>query len=332
MATNFFRTYVDDRSFIRGAGRLLTLPITEAMPEKISDVIALAPQVGVNDVQTITVTATGGDFTVTLDMDPSGVSDPVVSSDIAAPGTAAGVQTAIQGMTNVGAGNAIVTGAAGGPYVVTFEGALADTAIPLMTLQTGALTGGGATIAHTTPGLPTLALYDAQPNWTDLGATKNGITITINNGEDTFDIDQQLTIIASQPNSWTLTVGTSLAESTPERMQFAWEGSEITIDSTPASGAEQQIGFGAPNYYIQRRVAVLFQRPTGLVRGYFFRIAQRSPQESSLVHSKTGDQQSIPILMNCLADTTITDVLSQLFIIRDQAIPGVDVAGVGATS
>jgi hypothetical protein len=327
MATNFFRTYVDDRSFIRGAGRILITDITNPMPEKISDVIALAPSAGVDDVQTITLTAAGGTYTVTLDMDPNGVSDPVVSGTIAAPGTMAALQTALQAMSNIGAGNVIVSGADGGPYICTFGGALADTFIPTMTIQTADLTGGTGAIAHTTPGSPTLGLYDAEANWTDLGATKNGITITINNGEDTFDIDQQLSIIASQPNSWTLTVGTSLAESTPERMQVAWEGSAITIDNTPSSGAEQQIGFGTPNYYIQRRVAVLFQRPSGLIRGYFFRICQRSPQESSLVHAKTGDQQSIPILFNCLADNTITDVLSQLFIIRDQAIPGVDVLG-----
>lgn len=321
MATNFFRTFVDDRSFIRGAARILVTPVANPMPQKISDVIALSPAAGASDVQTITVTATGGTFTVTLDFAPSGISSPVTSGAITAPGTAAAVQTALQAMTNVGTGNATVTGAAGGPYVVTFGGALANTFVPTMVLGTAALTGGTATVAHTTQGTPALGLYDAQPLWTDLGATKNGITITINNGEDTFDIDQQLTIIASQPNSWTCTVGTSLAESTPERMQVAWEGSAITIDNTPTSGPEEQIGFGAPNYYIQRRVAVLFQRPTGKIRGYFFRICQRSPAESSLVHAKTGDQQSIPVLFSVLADTSVSDVLQQLFIIRDQSIP-----------
>jgi hypothetical protein len=322
MATNFFRTYVNDRSFIRGAARILVTPVSNPMPQKISDVIALAPVTGTNDVQTITVTATGGSFTVTLDFAPNGVSSPVTSAPITAPPTADTIQAALQAMSNVGTGNATVSGT--GPWVVTFGGTLADSAVPTMVLGTASLTGGTATVAHTTQGSPALSLYDAQPNWTDLGATKNGITITINNGEDTFDIDQQLSIIASQPNSWTCTVGTSLAESTPERMQVAWEGSAITIDNTPASGPEEQIGFGTPNYYIQRRVAVLFQRPSGLIRGYFFRICQRSPAESSLVHAKTGDQQSIPVLFNVLADNSVSDVLSQLFIIRDQAVVGQD--------
>jgi hypothetical protein len=326
LATNFFRTYVDDRSFIRGAARILIAPITQAMPAKISDVVALAPVTGQNDVQTIseaTGPPTAGTFTVTIDFAPNGVSSPVTSAPIAYNATAAAVQTAITGMSNVGAGNAVCAGGPlpGTPVTVTFEGALADSYVPLMTIQNGGLAGGTLQAVHTTPGTANLNLYDAQAGWSELGATKNGITISINNSEDTFTIDQQLSIIGSQPTGWTLTVGTSLAESTPERMQVAWEGSAITIDTTPASGPEEQIGFGAPNYYIQRRIAVLFQRPSGLIRAYFFRIAQRSPQESSLTHASTGDQQSIPVLFNCLADNTITDVLSQFFIIRDQSIP-----------
>lgn len=319
MATNFFRTYVDDRSFIRGAGRLLIAPITQDMPAKIADVIALAPAAGTSAVQTISETGppTAGDFTLTL--------DEVTSGNIAWDATAAAVQAALVAMSNIGAGNVSCAGGPlpGTPVVATFQGTLADSVVDLMTATSTGLTGGTADVVLTTPGVPTYALYDAMAGWSDLGATKNGITITINNGEDTFDIDQQLSIIGSQPNSWTVTVGSSLAESTPERMQIAWEGSAITIDNTPMSGPEEQIGFGAPNYYIQRRLAVLFQRPSGLIRGYFFRITQRSPQESSLVHAKTGDQQSIPVLFNCLADNTITDVLSQFFIIRDQSIPSI---------
>lgn len=325
MAANFFRTFVDDRSFIRGAGRFMVAPITQAFPSKISDVIALAPSVGANDVQTITETGppTAGNFTVTLDFAPGGIASPVVSGNIAWNSTAAAAQAILQAMSNIGAGNVICSGGPlpGTPIVCTFQGALADELVPVMVPNSTGLTAGAAVVTHTTPGAPTLAIYDAMPGWGDLGATKNGITISINNSEDTFEIDQQLSIIGSQPSGWTVTVGSSLAESTPERMQVAWMGSAITIDNTPSSGPEEQIGFGAPNFYIQRRVAVLFQRPSGLIRGYFFRICQRSPQESSLVHAKTGDQQSIPVLFNVLADNNIVDVLSQFFIIRDQSVP-----------
>lgn len=214
--TDFHRTFVDDRSFIRGAARILVAPYTQARPTKIADVIALE-------------------------------ADPV--------------------------------------------------------------------------GPPPVALYDAEAGWVDLGATKTGIQITMNNAEETFDVDQILGDISSQPTNWECSVGTQLAEDTPERMQMAWEGSAISVDATPTTGSEQEIGFGNPSFYTVRRLAVLFQRPNGKIRAYLFHKVQRTPQESSVTHSKTGEQISIPTRFKVLADSTITDPLKRFFIIRDQDVP-----------
>lgn len=316
MATAFHRVYVNDRSFIRGAARFLASPITQPMPAQISDVISMGPSVGQNDVQTISETGppTAGNFKVTL--------DGVTSGNITYNAAASAVQTALQAMSSIGSGNVTCSGGPlpGSPVVCTFASTLAKTTMDLLAVDSSGLTSGSASVAHTTIGGPDLSLYDAKPGWVDLGATKNGITIAINNAEETFDIDQQLGIIGSQPTSWTCTVATSLAEATPERMQIAWQGSAITVDNTPASGPEQEFGVGAAYFYIQRRLAVLYQRPSNLIRAYFFRIAQRSPAESSLVYNKTGEQQSIPVTFNVLPDLTITDVLKQFFIIRDQAV------------
>lgn len=166
---------------------------------------------------------------------------------------------------------------------------------------------------------PIAATWAAQTDWVDLGATKTGIQITINNAEESFDIDQSMADIASAPTSWECSVGTQLAEFTPEKMQLAWEGSAITIDSAATGGPEKEIGFGQPTSYTQRRLAVMFQRPNGKVRGYFFRKTQRMPQESSITHAKTGEQVSIPVRFKCLADTEETDIRKRFFIIRDQA-------------
>ncbi len=214
---DFHRTFVDDRSFIRGAARILIAPLTTARPTKIEDVIALT--------------------------------------------------------------------AAAGP--------------------------------------PAVALYDAKPTWTDLGATKTGIQITINNAEETFDIDQQLGDIASQPTSWECSVGTALAEMTPERLQIAWEGSAITLDATPTTGSEQEIGFGSPVAYTKRRLAVLFQRPNSKIRAYLFHEVQRQPQESAVTHNKTGEQISVPVRFRVLNEQSITDVNKRFFVIRDQDVPAV---------
>jgi hypothetical protein len=308
---DFHRTWVDDRSFIRGAGRLLIAPLSVARPSKIDDVIQLGTT-ATNEVQTVTLngTPTGGTFTLTF----RGQTTAPIAYDAA--NTA--VQTALQALSTIGTGNATVTGT--GPWIVTFAGTLGGSNVEMLVGNGTGLTGGttpSVTVAETTQGS---GQYDSRPGWTDLGATKTGIQITVNNAEETFDVDQILGDISSQPTNWECSVGTQLAEMTPERMQFAWEGSAITLDTTPTTGAEQEIGFGNPTGYTQRRLAVLFQRPNGLVRGYFFHRVQRQPQESSITHAKTGDQISIPVRFRVLADSTIIDTQKRFFIVRDQAV------------
>jgi len=208
--TDFHRTDVNDRSFIRGAARILVAPYTHARPTRISDVIALASASGV-------------------------------------------------------------------------------------------------------------ALYDAASGWTDLGATKTGIQITVNNAEESFDVDQIQGDISSAPTNWECSVGTQLAEMTPQRLRVAWEGSAITTDAGPTR-PEEEIGFGNPSFYTPRRLAVLFQRADGDIRAYFFWRCQKTPQESSVTHNKTGEQISVPVRFKVLADTTLTDPYKRFFIIRDQAV------------
>jgi len=178
--------------------------------------------------------------------------------------------------------------------------------------------------AGTTVSFPTkisdvinMSTYDATGSWNELGATKTGIQISINNAEESFDIDQILGDISSQPTSWEVSVGTQLAEMTEERLQIAWEGSSISLDSTVTPN-EKEIGFGQPSSYTQRRLAILFQRPNGKIRGYFFRKAQRTPQESNVTHAKTGEQISIPTRFKMLADSSVSDPYKRFFIIRDQ--------------
>ncbi len=157
-------------------------------------------------------------------------------------------------------------------------------------------------------------LYDAQAGWTDLGATKTGIQISVNNTEEAFDIDQVLGDIDSLPTAWEVSVSTQLAEFTPEKLQIAWEGSAITTNGA----SEEVISFGQPSSYTKRRLAVLFQRPNGNIRAYSFWKVQRLPQESTVTHAKTGEQVSIPASFRVMPDTTIVDPYARFFSIFDQ--------------
>lgn len=110
---------------------------------------------GVNEVQSVTVDATAGQYKITF----SGQQ----TADIAYNATAQELEDALVALSNIGAGDVDVTGGpgdAGGttPYVVTFQGALAETDVAQMTTQAGTtpLSGGASTavVGTTTPGSP----------------------------------------------------------------------------------------------------------------------------------------------------------------------------------
>jgi hypothetical protein len=178
--------------------------------------------------------------------------------------------------------------------------------------------------ANITVGFPTtiaavvnMSTFDAMAGWNDLGATKTGITISVNSTEETFDVDQIYGDIDALPTNWECSVTTSLAEVSLDRLAIAWEGSPVTLD-TNVTPNEKEMGFGQPRNYTHRRLAVLFQRPNGKIRGYFFRNVVRGAQESSTVFAKTGEQQSVPVRFRAFADSSIADQYKRYFIIRDQ--------------
>jgi hypothetical protein len=149
--------------------------------------------------------------------------------------------------------------------------------------------------------------YDTVGDWEDLGATKTGVTISTNNAEETFDVDQVLGDIASAPVNWEASVSTALAEPTLEHIQLAWEGSDI---STNAS-SERVMGYGQPTSYTKRQLAVLYKGDNDKIRAHVFRKVQLQPVESS-------EQISIPVQFKALADDTVEDVKSRFFIIIEQ--------------
>jgi hypothetical protein len=95
---------------------------------------------GASEVQTITISGvpTGGTFVLDFNGQPT--------APLAYNAATSAVQTALQGLSTIGAGNATVTGTAGTSYVVTFAGALANQNVPQI-VATHNFTGG------TTPGI-----------------------------------------------------------------------------------------------------------------------------------------------------------------------------------
>jgi hypothetical protein len=164
--------------------------------------------------------------------------------------------------------------------------------------------------------------YDAAGNWTDLGATKTGIQVSINHAEETFDVDQILADIESVPVNWECSVQTALAEMTLEHLQVAWEGGEITTNAATTSGVDERaMGYGQPTKYTRRVLAVLYKSDVDLIRAFVFRRVQLMPIESQVTFNKTGEQISIPVQFKALADTSI-DTLNERFFVTYEQISG----------
>lgn len=158
-----------------------------------------------------------------------------------------------------------------------------------------------------------LSSYVAASGWNDLGATKGGITITRNNTEEVFDVDQIAGEIDSRPVDWEQTIATNLAEATLQRMTVAWEGGTVTT-----AGGVETLGVGNPTIYTKRMLAVLYKKDDDKLRAHVFRKVQRSAVESAAAFNKTGDQQNLPVSFRALADTSITDVHTRVQVIFNQ--------------
>lgn len=107
---------------------------------------------GVNERQRITLIGTYSGGTFTLSWDPGGGTE--TTGNIAYDATAADVQSALEALTTPGPGDFAVTGSAGGPWFVSFEGTYAETDVNLMSVDGTNLTGGGSVdVETTTPGV-----------------------------------------------------------------------------------------------------------------------------------------------------------------------------------
>jgi uncharacterized protein len=139
---------------------------------------------------TWTLTFAGGvtAFTVT-------VNGHTTSSQTLAGLTAAALQTAIQSLASVGAGNAIVTGATGGPFTVALAGAMAATYEPSSFVTA---TGTGVTVAQTKAGTPKVGSVTIE----DQGEAPQP-TLEISAKYPTTEVDISYSIQAgSQPNTF----------------------------------------------------------------------------------------------------------------------------------
>lgn len=131
-----------------------------------------------NEVQSVTEGGAGlTSFTLTYSGQTTG--------SIAAAATAATVQTALEALSNIAVGDVVVTGPTSGPYIVTFQGLLADTNVAAMTATP---TGGSGTV--------TIATVTGGNTGDGTDTAKGFLRQTVDTGTDT-SIDFQANIVIS---------------------------------------------------------------------------------------------------------------------------------------
>jgi len=108
----------------------------QPQPAMVADASKLT---AANAKQTVTVTATGGHFSLSLGAE--------TTVNLAYNAAAADVQAALEALVAVGAGNVAVTGDAGGPWTVECKGALAGQPVATMAATDVDLAGAGHAVA-----------------------------------------------------------------------------------------------------------------------------------------------------------------------------------------
>jgi hypothetical protein len=114
-----------------------------------------APLAAVDEVQSVTVTATGGTFTLSF--------QGAATAGIPFSASAGEVQTALEGVPGLGAGQVSVSGEPGGPWSVQFTGTRAGQDVPELSADASGLTApepGPAPTAVVATSTPGFSLFD----------------------------------------------------------------------------------------------------------------------------------------------------------------------------
>lgn len=191
---------------------LVSEPVTTASRAATLS-LAIDQEPGTDEVQTLTITGspTGGTFTLTFDGQ--------TTAAIAYNAAAAAVQSALEALSNVAAGDVVCAGGAlpGTPVTITFGGSYAGRDVALIT-ATPSLTGGTAptaTVALTTSGAPgadalaAAAVQGGAVALTSANATPSGKVVSGSkvidatfrgsaaNGSNHFDSNSIIRIVSS---------------------------------------------------------------------------------------------------------------------------------------
>lgn len=129
--------------------------------------------------------------------------------------TAAAVATALAGLSNVGAGNVVVTGTSPN-FSIVFNEALQDGVLTVTP------TGGTATLT--------------APVWKAVGATEQGWQLGADKNTQTINIEEQSTAVGTTITSQAISISGSLSEDISSTLALALNATVSTVAPTVTTG------------------------------------------------------------------------------------------------
>lgn len=155
----------------------MTSSVSSLTGSGVATAITQAATAGVNEQQSVTLNGapSGGTFTLTWDF---GGGDET-TGNIAYNASASTVQTAIEGLATPVPGDVIVTGPAGGPWLVEFDVNLGDSDVNLGEGDGALLTGGGTQTltANTTTTATGPHHWDNASNWRNVSGAAGTVPV-----------------------------------------------------------------------------------------------------------------------------------------------------------
>lgn len=298
--------------FTRGPARILIEPYTGLWPTKIGSIVNLEEEgTWKNEKQELSKFAevpTVGSFYLGFS------SYPTKKLEYTATGTE--IAEALEALPTIGTGGITVTSTktkklSEEAFKYEFAGELKNHAQPLVQVLRNTVkkesTALALTVTRTQAGF---GEYDPVGEWTDLGATKGGIKITRNNTESLQDIDQIQAAVAALPDEWEMTIEAPIAETNEENLSVAWEGSGVTVNTSQTPN-ENEIGYGNPLSYEERRLAIIHKITLGSnknkLKAFVFRKVMRSATASTIDFMKTGNMATVNTTFRAFADATVAN-------------------------
>lgn len=157
-------------------------------------------------------------------------------------------------------------------------------------------------------------LYDPQPGWIELGATKDGVSLSSQHLTSKYIVDRSKGEINQIPTGYEIKVSTKLAQINSEALTLLWKSGKSEYNELTE---EEKLNIGKNSDTPLYRVAILIQKEDGRIRAHVLRRAYPSFNESSINYSK-GQLSTVDLVLEGTCDTACDSYYSMYGAIYNQ--------------